>query len=101
MQEQLTTALMALEPAHIAIENESHLHAGPAVNSHFKVVLVSEVFAGLRQVARHQKVYALVGELLKGELHALALHTYTPDEWQGVDAAPTSPACAGKRTENR
>jgi len=29
------------------------------------------------------------------EFHALALHTYTPEEWATIDAAPASPTCAG------
>ncbi|NAS94258.1 BolA family transcriptional regulator, partial [Pseudomonas syringae pv. actinidiae] len=32
---------------------------------------------------------------LMGEFHALALHTYTPDEWAKTGAAPASPTCAG------
>jgi BolA protein len=30
-----------------------------------------------------------------GEFHALALHTYTPEEWAQIDTAPASPTCAG------
>jgi BolA protein len=30
-----------------------------------------------------------------GEFHALALHTYTPQEWAETGAAPASPTCAG------
>jgi len=30
-----------------------------------------------------------------GEFHALALHTYTPQEWAEIDGAPASPTCAG------
>jgi acid stress-induced BolA-like protein IbaG/YrbA len=39
--------------------------------------MVSEQFAGLNSVKRHQKVYATMAELM-GEIHALAIHTYTP-----------------------
>jgi BolA protein len=57
--------------------------------------VVSQVFANTRKVARHQRVYALVGDLLEGELHALALHLMTPEEWQQVEKAPSSPKCRG------
>ncbi|MDF3935601.1 BolA/IbaG family iron-sulfur metabolism protein, partial [Pseudomonas citronellolis] len=43
---------------------------------------------------RHQKVYATLGELM-GQFHALALHTYTPEEWAEQGAAPDSPTCRG------
>lgn len=86
----------ALPVAHLALENESHQHSGPATDSHFKLVLVSDAFSGLRLVQRHQKVYALLAEELAGPVHALALHTFTPEEWQarGAEAA-ASPNCRG------
>lgn len=83
------------EPQHLELVNESYMHSVPAGSeSHFKLVLVSEQFSGLRAVARHQKVYAALGELMQ-QIHALALHTYTPEEWQDQGAAPESPKCLG------
>ncbi len=42
---------------------------------------------------RHQKVYAAAGDLLApSRIHALAIHAYLPQEWQGQ--APDSPECA-------
>jgi BolA protein len=57
---------------------------------------VSEAFVGQRLIARHRTVNALVDEALKGPVHALALHTYTPDEWvaRGQGSTP-SPDCLG------
>ena len=53
MLEKIKTALVALEPTFLQIEDESHMHSvGP--ESHFKVVLVSEVFADVRKVQPHQ-----------------------------------------------
>lgn len=85
-------------PAHMELENESHQHSVP-MNSetHFRLVLVSDAFAGQRAVARHQAVYREVPDLMQnGPLHALAMHLYTPDEWteKGGDA-PASPDCLG------
>lgn len=86
----------ALNPRHLEVVNESYMHNVPeGAESHFKVVVVSSAFEGQRKVARHQKIYGLVGDLLAGELHALALHTYTPSEWEETDAAPSSPHCRG------
>ncbi len=76
--------------------NESHMHAGPAANSHFNLTLVSEVFAGKRPVARHQMLYKLLAEELAGEIHALALHLFTPEEWQQAgNMSEASPNCQG------
>lgn len=85
----------AFDPSHLEVLNESHNHGGPGTETHYKVVLVSPVFEGVRAVARHQKVYAVVQPELQRGLHALALHTYTPLEWTVASGAPDSPACRG------
>ncbi len=86
----------AFNTKHIEVINESHMHAGPATESHFKVVLVADDFAGLNLVKRHQKVYQLLAQELDSTIHALALHTYTEDEWQAKFAtSPQSPNCQG------
>jgi len=85
------------DPEFLDVANESHQHSVPANSeTHFKVVLVSRRFEGLRKVARHQQVYAALATQLAGPVHALALHTYTTAEWQArQEAAPESPACLG------
>ncbi len=51
--------------------------------SHFKVRLVSEVFAGLRPVKKQQMVYQVLNEQIKsGAIHALSIETFTPEEWE-------------------
>lgn len=47
---------------------------------HFEATVVSPVFAGKLPLARHRMVYATLGELMGGEIHALSLKTLTPDE---------------------
>lgn len=47
---------------------------------HFEALVVSEAFAGKLPLARHRMVYATLGERMRGEIHALALKTLTPDE---------------------
>ncbi|EJL00364.1 BolA family protein [Pseudomonas chlororaphis] len=93
MQQRIESALGALQPEHLQVLDESHMHSR-GLETHFKAVLVSEQFAGLNSVKRHQKVYATLGELM-GQFHALALHTYTPEEWAQIGVAPASPTCAG------
>ncbi len=95
LEKQLIEKLITLEPTHLEVINESAGHGGyfPGKESHFKVIIVSAAFEGLRLVQRHQKVYALAAELLNpGKIHALAIHAYVPNEWQGQ--APASPECA-------
>uniref|UniRef100_A0A7S3VUN7 Bola-like protein n=1 Tax=Dunaliella tertiolecta TaxID=3047 RepID=A0A7S3VUN7_DUNTE len=80
-----------LNPAYINLVNESHKHAGHAGNTrgtaafearetHFKLELVSEKFAGLPAVRRHQLVYGLLDEEFKQGLHALSMKLKTPEE---------------------
>ncbi len=78
------------------IENESHMHSGPATESHFKLVLVSDDFAGKRLVQRHQLIFGLLKDEMSNPIHALSMHLYTPQEWQArQQQAPTSPECLG------
>jgi BolA protein len=94
IEERLT---QSLSPTHLTVVNESHQHNVPANSeTHFKVVAVSPAFQGKRQVARHQLIYGALAEQLAGPVHALALHTYSPEEWQLREGdAPESPDCLG------
>ena len=49
---------------------------------HWFATIVSPEFEGKRPIARHQRVYATLGERLKSdEVHALSMKTFTPAEW--------------------
>lgn len=94
--ERLAECLAAAIPvSHLDVVNESDGHGTPTDDSHFKVVVVSAQFAGQRLLARHRAVNQAAAELLAGPIHALAIHTYTPEEWLQQSQAPTSPACLG------
>ena len=92
-REMILQALAGLQPEYLEVLDESHMHSR-GQETHYKAVIVSPVFAGLNSVKRHQKVYATLGELM-GQFHALALHTYTPEEWAQQGFAPDSPTCRG------
>ncbi|MDG1942931.1 MAG: BolA/IbaG family iron-sulfur metabolism protein [Halioglobus sp.] len=94
IEQQLQTSF---SPVHLDVANESHQHSVPANSeTHFKVVLVSGKFDGCSRVARHQLVYAALESEMQGPVHALALHVYTPGEWQKrQQEAPESPECLG------
>lgn len=85
------------QPAMLEVVNESYMHSVPlGSETHFKVVVVSDQFAGKRSVARHQMVYKALADEVAGPVHALAIHTYTTEEWDSSGAAsPDSPNCMG------
>ncbi|MCD1124486.1 BolA/IbaG family iron-sulfur metabolism protein [Jinshanibacter sp. LJY008] len=97
MQEIIKNKLAVLEPVFIGVVNESDQHNVPAGSeSHFKVVIASSHFEGQRLLARHRIIYQLLEQEMQQPIHALALHTYTPDEWQKQqDSVPDSPECRG------
>ena len=97
-QRRIETALTdGLKPLHLEVVDESHQHAVPAgAQSHFKVLVVSDEFSGQGLVARHRMVNRLLRNEFDGGLHALALHTRTPEEWFATGGtAPESPQCQG------
>jgi len=49
--------------------------------AHFEAIVVSEAFAGLNRVRRHQLVYGALGERMREEIHALSMKTLTPAEF--------------------
>ena len=87
----------ALSPSHLSVVNESYMHNVPeGSESHFNVTLVSDEFSLMRQVARHQKIYGILTDEMSGGVHALALHTYSPEEWiTKGNTVPKSPDCKG------
>lgn len=94
IQRQLESAL---SPVYLEVTDESHMHSVPeGAESHFKVVAVSALFADQKPVGRHRMVNReLSGEFQSG-LHALALFTWTPEEWfEKGGTAPDSPQCMG------
>jgi len=51
---------------------------------HFEATVISDRFEGLSMVKQHQLVYATLGGRIGGEIHALALHTHTPEQWRNM-----------------
>jgi acid stress-induced BolA-like protein IbaG/YrbA len=51
-------------------------------SGHYEATVVSAAFDGERSLRRHQMVYGTLGELVGGEIHALNLKTFTPEEWR-------------------
>lgn len=100
MQSDIETKLTESFKLHyLSVINESHQHrSGKGHNSHFKVIIVSEDFEGMALLQRHRRVNQALGTIMTPSnmaIHALALHVFTPQEWQlqSLD----SPTCANRR----
>ena len=84
------------ETEYLQVENESHMHnVAPGSESHFKVTIVSDSFRDQMLIKRHRMVNKTLQQEMQ-QIHALALHTLTPDEWQARDGGVAdSPHCHG------
>ena len=73
-----------LQPLHLEIVDESAAHVGHAGAAggagHYRLVVVSPRFAGLSRVGRHRLVYDLLIDLMRRDIHALAMTLLAPDE---------------------
>uniref|UniRef100_A0A673A906 BolA-like protein 1 n=1 Tax=Sphaeramia orbicularis TaxID=375764 RepID=A0A673A906_9TELE len=83
----LTKLTTSLNPHHLEVHNESHMHAvPPGSESHFRVLVVSAHFQGLSLLQRHRLVNEALKEELSSCVHALAIQAKTPEQW---DQNPT------------
>ncbi|WP_404338521.1 BolA family protein [Pseudoalteromonas mariniglutinosa] len=96
MQQQIATKLaQAIACKHLNVINESHMHSRGS-DSHFKVIIVSEQFSGKRLLQRHRQINDILKDELADHIHALAIHTFTPEEFTEQSAqVPDSPTCLG------
>jgi BolA protein len=76
--------IAAFAPTRLDIVDESHRHVGHAGareggESHFRVTLVSAVFAGMGRLERQRRVHGVLAEELAGPVHALVLDLQVPN----------------------
>lgn len=73
----------AFDPKSLTVIDESARHIGHAGardgRGHFTVEIVSEVFCGLTLLDRHRAVYAVLGELMQTDIHALSIKATAPE----------------------
>jgi BolA-like protein 1 len=87
IREKLTEAF---SPSNLIVENESSKHAGHSGardhlgrvtgETHFRILVVSEKFAGKSPVDRHRQINTVLKDELAGPVHALAIKALTPAE---------------------
>lgn len=71
--EQIAQAIRhRLPDAEVRVESDD--------NTHFSARVVAREFAGLRSLARHQLIYAALGDKVGREIHALSIDALTPEE---------------------
>ena len=73
---EIETRIRDLPAEHVEVQD---LTGG---GDHFQAVVVSPVFEGKTRIQQHQLVYGVLGEAMKGAIHALSLRTFTPEQWQ-------------------
>ena len=78
LEQEIHTALQALEPTSLEIINESHQHAGHAGDdgsgeSHWRVVIAAPALHSMSRIARHRAIHAALGKDIIGRIHALAI----------------------------
>ena len=96
--ETITQKLQShFEPLHLEVINESKNHNVPKNSeTHFKVVVVSTKFDGLKLIERHRAVNTLLRDELKtGGVHALSIKAKTPEQWKKNNTVEPSPKCLG------
>jgi len=72
--EQIRAYLIAGLPCeHVEVQGDG---------AHFEALIVSPAFEGKRLLARHQLVYAALGDRMRAEIHALSMRTLTPAQYQ-------------------
>lgn len=73
--EQIKNYIAAgMQCTHLSVEGDGQ---------HFQATIVSPAFAGKRLIQRHQLVYAVLGDRMREEIHALSMKTLTPEEFNG------------------
>jgi acid stress-induced BolA-like protein IbaG/YrbA len=85
-----------MTPAEIQSLIQNHLPGCTATvnsndNVHFDAVVVSMAFAGKRALQRHRIIYGALGTAVGGDIHALSIQAYTPEEWDARPADAPAP----------
>ena len=86
----------AFAPSHLDVVNESANHNVRAGSeTHFKVVVISQAFAGKALLERHRAVNETLAAELANGVHALSIVAKTPEQWAKSHSVPESPDCMG------
>ena len=82
--------------ASLKIVNESFMHNVPkGLESHFKIVVVTNDFNNLSIIQRHKLIYKILDNLMN-KIHALSIHAFNEEEFKLNPVILDSPECANK-----
>ena len=74
----------AFTPEILGVEDESYLHEGHAGakdgRGHFRVLIIAEIFEGKTMIERHRLIYRVLDDMMRLDIHALAIDVWSPDE---------------------
>ena len=74
----------AFDPETLGVEDESYLHEGHAGardgRGHFRVLIISAAFEEKTMVERHRMIYRALDDMMRLDIHALAIDAWSPDE---------------------
>ena len=83
-------------PKHLEVINESFMHNVPkGSETHFKVIIVSDLFEGKNLVQRHREINTLFKDEFASGLHAFSIVAKTPKQWTSNTHNYASPPCMG------
>jgi len=98
IQKKITQKILkSIKCEYLEVLNESHNHNVPkGSETHFKIIVISNDFLGRTLLSRHRFIHDILSKELQNDIHALALHTYTIEEWQHrTEQTIKSPLCIG------
>ncbi|WP_298624016.1 BolA family transcriptional regulator [uncultured Zoogloea sp.] len=82
--DEIRQRLAVLAPVKVELIDDSALHAGHAGarsgGGHYRLSIVSAAFAGKNTVFRHRMIYDALGDMMRKEIHALAIQAETPED---------------------
>ena len=74
----------AFDPETLGVEDESYLHDGHEGakdgRGHFRVLIIAEIFEGKLMIERHRMIYRVLDDMMRLDIHALAIDVWSPDE---------------------
>jgi len=74
----------AFHPETLGVDDESHLHEGHEGardgRGHFRVLIIASAFENKSMIERHRMIYRVLDDMLKLDIHALAIDAWAPDE---------------------
>lgn len=90
-EERILKVLKILNPIYLDLKNESQKHAGHTEHlgsagftgeTHYKLVIASDVFIGLSRIDRQRKINDLLTQEFQTGLHAFEMKIYSNEEYQ-------------------